>query len=571
MGCRTGRAVRWARDFGRGAVATNGDCPWGPGSPTLARVVIERIVSGAGTVVARALPGPWRRGVVLREGSAALLVGLVSGGLGSVGADGPVPGTVIGLGAALLFLLRRGLPGLALVGAAIGSGTLGSWLPLLMITSWSAGRRIARARHAVALFLLSFVLMTAVSLLTDLDEMPLPALIGVGVGGFLLLAVLPAVFGRYRAQRGALLIALQERNEQLLRERAMIARQARLRERHRIAQDMHDSLGHQLALISVHTGALEVDRSLTQGQREAVTVLRQAAVGAMRELRGVVGLLRDESTGEPQEVGGIGEIERLTGASRAAGTEVTLSRTGGVRELTPATGHAAYRIVQEALTNAHKHAPGAPIGVALRYEPDALLVEVVNGAGTATPTAAVSGGQGLTGLRERTRLLGGMLHAGPAPDGGYRLAGVLPYDGSGGPVTEDDPDLPAAPAEELPRRRPALGCAVVVAGVLLSVLGLLLWGGVKFFESLDRATLPDARFDSFQVGQSEAEIRAQLPPGSHLMTNGYPAAGPAVPAGADCAWFTSDHQPDQLASSRVSRLCFRDGVLVEKVHYRADD
>ncbi|KRB72562.1 hypothetical protein ASE03_22210 [Kitasatospora sp. Root187] len=534
-------------------------------------MVSERIVSGARTVVARALPGPWGRAALLREGLAALLVGVVSGGLGAVGASGPVPFTVIGLGAAVLFLLRRGLPGLALVGAAIGGGTLGSWLPLLMITSWSAGRRITRARDAVIVFLVSFVLMTAVSLASDLDDMPLPALLGVGVGGFLLLAVLPAVFARYRAQRRTLLAALHERNDQLLRERVMIARQARLRERHRIAQDMHDSLGHQLALISVHTGALEVDRTLTEGQREAVTVLRQAAVGAMRELRGVVGLLRDDATGEPQEAGGVGEIERLTGASRAAGTEVTLTRTGEIRELTPATGHAAYRIVQESLTNAHKHAPGAPIGVALRYEPDALLVEVVNGAGTPAPTAAVSGGQGLTGLRERTRLLGGMLHAGATPDGGYRLAGVLPYDGSGGPVTDDDPDLPAAPAERLPRRRPALGCALVVAGVLLSVLGLLLWGGVKFFESLDRATLPDSRYDTLQVGQSEAEVRAQLPAGSGFMTSSYRDKGPAAPAGTDCVWFVSDHQSDQFASSRVSRLCFRDGVLVEKVHYRADD
>jgi signal transduction histidine kinase len=521
-------------------------------------------------VAARVLPGPWGRAALLREGLAALLVGLVSGGLGAVGESGPLPFTVIGIGAAVLFLLRRGLPGLVLVCAALGSGTLGSWLPLLMVTSWSAGRRITRARDAVTVFLVSFVLMTAVSLVSDLDEVPLPALLGVGVGGFLLLAVLPAVFGRYRAQRRTLLIALHERNDQLLRERTMIARQARLRERHRIAQDMHDSLGHQLALISVHTGALEVDRTLTESQREAVTVLRQAAVGAMRELRGVVGLLRDESTGDPQEAGGVGEIERLTGASRAAGTEVTLIRTGELRELTPATGHAAYRIVQEALTNAHKHAPGAPIGVALRYEPDALLVEVVNGAGTPAPAAAVSGGQGLTGLRERTRLLGGMLHAGPAPDGGYRLAGVLPYDGSGHPVL-DDPDLPAAPVERLPRRRPALGCALVVAGVLLSVLGLMLWGGVKFFESLNRATLTDARFDSFQLGGPEAEIRDRLPAGSGFMTSGFREAGPEVPAGAACAWFMSDHQPDQLASTKVSRLCFRDGVLVEKVHYRADD
>lgn len=520
--------------------------------------------------MAKAFPGPWGRPALVRESVLSLTAGALTAGLWTIGSTEPYLVVLNGLGAAVLFALRRGLPGLVLVGAAAGTGAFGSWLPLMVVVSWSAGRRISRPARAVAAFLAALAATVAASLAADLDDVPTVPLLGVSAGGFLLAVVLPGVLGRYRAQHLTLLSTLQERNEQLLRERTMIAHQVRLRERHRIAQDMHDSLGHQLALISVHTGALEVDRTLTERQREAVTVLRQAAVGAMRELRGVVGLLRDESTGAPEQAGGIAEIERLTDASRAAGTEVTLTWTGEERRLSPATGHAAYRIVQEALTNAHKHAPAAPIGVALRYEPDALLVEVVNGAGGPSPAMAVSGGQGLTGLAERTRLLGGMLHTGSTPEGGYRLAGVLPYDGTGRPAT-DDPDLPVVLSGPLPRRRPALGCAAMVAAVLLCVLGLLVWGGVKFFESLDNATLPKGRYDSFQVGQAEAEIRTRLPAGSEIMTRGYQEQGPPVPAGAQCAWFLTGDQGGDFATNPVYRLCFRDGVLLEKVHYRAQD
>ncbi len=100
-----------------------------------------------------------------------------------------------------------------------------------------------------------------------------------------------------------------------------------------------------------------------------------------------------------------------------------------------------YRIVQEGLTNAHKHAPGAPITVELRHEPDSLVVEVANGpvpAGAPAAPPAISGGQGLAGLRERARLVGGMVHSGPAPDGGFRVAGVLPYGDGSAPAGRKD-------------------------------------------------------------------------------------------------------------------------------------
>ncbi|MFB9369723.1 sensor histidine kinase [Kitasatospora sp. NPDC001664] len=525
------------------------------------------------------LPGPWNRRTVTRETTGAVLSGALAGLLDLAASGPPLRTALAATGAALLFLLRRGMPRTVLVLASVGCGPVAAWLPTLIAAGWSLGKRVTRARDAVVASVVAFLAMLVYDLVADRDKLPLPALLGVTVGAFLVLAVLPAVFGRYREQRRALLTALEERNAQLLRERVMIARQARLRERHRIAQDMHDSLGHQLALISVHTGALEVDRTLTDRQREAVGVLRQAAVDAMRELRGVIGLLREDDQAQEELTGGLAEIPRLVESSRAAGAEVTLAHHEGPRSATTATGHAAFRIVQEGLTNAHKHAPGAPITVALRFEPDALLVEVVNS--PCPPTAPggpahapVSGGQGLTGLRERARLLGGMLHTGPTPDGGYRLAGVLPYDGTGRPAGEDlEADLgltlPAG-AAPLKRRRPALGCAVAAGAVLLVLVGLLVWGGVKFVDSLNNTTLPQDTYASFRIGQPEAEVRRQLPRGSGFLTEGFQRQGPPVPAGADCSWFLSEDQPDGISTSEVSRLCFRDGVLVEKVQYRAD-
>ncbi|MGK4585548.1 sensor histidine kinase [Kitasatospora sp. HPMI-4] len=531
----------------------------------------------------RALPGPWGRREYLREGAPALLLALLGGLFALADPVSPLGALAVALATVALYLLRRGLPLAVLLLTAVGLGAFGGFAPMMVAASWSAGYRTARAWTLTAASAVVLAASTGVSLWYNIGLLPRKGLIGLNLAVFLLFVVLPAVFGRYRAQRRTLLRTLQERNDQLLRERAMIAHQARLRERQRIAQDMHDSLGHQLALISVHTGALEVDRTLTERQREGVAVLRQAAVTAMRELRETVGLLRDENAvgvagskgvvgpgGDTGAAGGVEAIERLTDDFRSAGTTVRLTRSGDIRPLAAATGHAAYRIVQEALTNAHKHAPAAPIEVALRYEPDALLVEVVNSASAAPAQGpVVSGGQGLTGLRERARLLGGMVHSGPTPEGGFRLAGVLPYEGTGRPPT-DDPDLPEAPPPAPPvRRSPALGCAVAVGLASLSFLGLLGFGGYMLVQSTDDATLSHEVYDSVEVGQPEGAVRAKLPRGSDFVTSDYRKKGPDAPAGASCLWFAAEQPDNDLTGEYVSRLCFRDGVLIEKVHYRA--
>ncbi|GAA1405449.1 hypothetical protein GCM10009639_52390 [Kitasatospora putterlickiae] len=584
--------------------------------------VIARAWSKA---VRTALPGPWRAGAVIREAVGALLLG----GLALLIEVASRSGLALAMGSAvvLLFLLRRGLPATVLVLTSVACGFGGGPLPLLICAGWSAGARVRRVAVLAGSFTGGWTLMTLFGVLKDAGQVPVKLIVGFSLGGFLLLAVLPALWGRYRAQRRALMDALSERNEQLLRERAMVAHQARLRERHRIAQDMHDSLGHQLALISVHTGALEVDRTLTDRQREAVGVLRLAAVTAMRELREVVGVLHDESSMAPSApvagagaagagpvvvAGGVDGIDGLVASSRAAGTVVSLARDGERRALSASAGHAAYRVVQEALTNAHKHAPGAPITVALRYEPDALVVEVVNpaapepvGARPGGAVAAVSGGQGLTGLRERARLVGGMVHAGPTTEAGFRLAAVLPYEGAetpagAGSVTTDAgadgaretdgawetggaggtdvawgvrgaldgaPLVGPAPSR---RRSPAIGCAIGGIAVLLVLLGLLIWGVVGFVRSAQDSTVRRTVYEEVRLGTPEEEMERLLPPGSDFFTQNLRGTGPTPPTGSVCRYFLSDHQSGGGWNEDTAiRFCFKDGVLVDKQLYQA--
>ncbi|MFD7730830.1 sensor histidine kinase [Kitasatospora phosalacinea] len=517
----------------------------------------------------RAFPGPWRVRTVVREVLGGLLVCGLAALLQAADGGGWPSGLVVGA-SAVLYALRRGLPGPVLVLSAAGAGGPTGFLPVLVTAGYSAGRRLGRPWRAPAVLALGFLALLGVGLLQNRrDHFPLPVLLGLCVAGYLLVGVLPAVIGRYRAQRVALLDSLRERNEQLLRERVMIARQARLRERHRIAQDMHDSLGHQLALIAVHTGALEVDRTLGERQREAVAVLRQAATGAMRELREVVGLLREDTATAP---GGADAIDRLAEASGAAGARIELRHQGTARPLAAATGHAAYRIAQEGLTNAHKHARGAEITLTVRYEPDALVVEVVNGPG-GDGTAAVSGGQGLTGLHERARLLGGMVHSGPLPDGGFRLAGMLPYTSEGARAAVPDDEelalLAGAPVEPEKRRRsPATGCALGALGVLGVVAAVAVVGAIMFVSSLRDATVQMKLYDSIQVGQSEESVNERLPVGSDFLTGDFRKFGPPVPEGAHCRWFASDRGSGTEGGQDVLRFCFKDGLLVEKQHFR---
>lgn len=515
-----------------------------------------------------------------------------------------VQGGALALVVAILSLARRALPASVLLAASTLAGTFPGAFVLLVCAGWSAGSRIERPARALAAFTAGFVLHLVAGVATAPDEdLGLSVLVTVALTGgpFLVLAVVPGFAARYRAQRHALLDALRRHNAQLVRERAMVARQARLLERQRIAQDMHDSLGHQLALIAVHTGALEVDPELNGRQREGVGVLREASRSAMRELREAVGILRNDaemSGPGPQEAGPSSDraavsVEGLVASSRAAGATVELHRSGAQRTLTPAVDRAAYRIAQEGLTNAHKHAPGAPITVALRYEPDSLVVEVANGpvpAGVPAALPAISGQQGLTGLRERARLVGGMVHTGLTPGGGFRLAGVLPYAGgerqsppgdatsvaadddfrgqiggasagNGGGVLERSVPHKEFTAIMSSKKNAALGCAATAVVLVVGVGALLVWGVSKGIDELEKGAIPASVYESARVGEAEADLRGKLPEGGSLLTDGVEKQGPALPDDAACEHFVDDEK------DIVYRFCFRDGKLASKVSY----
>ncbi|MEU9861729.1 histidine kinase [Streptomyces sp. NPDC047971] len=552
----------------------------------------------------------WSRRRTAGEVVLAVVMALLAAGTEELAGEEGWRLAAVGLGAAVLSLLRRRLPSTTLILTGGLAPLLPGFLVLLILVGWSSGRYIAGAGRALIAFTVAYVLNITTSLLDIWDLHRTLTVVFMSTLYYLGTTLAPGLANRYWTQRRSLLHALQERNAQLLRERAMVASSARLRERQRIAQDMHDSLGHQLALISVHTGALEVDRELTDRQREAVGVLRNASVTAMHELREVVGILSDgveapvESPSAPvratDESGraarGTAGIEGLVEAARAAGNAVELRRLGEYQPLPPAADHAAYRIVQEALTNAYKYAPGAPIDVEVRYEPDSFVVEIGNGPVADPPRDVVSGGQGLTGLYERARLVGGMVHAGPADGGGFRVAGVLPYGvveaaplvdvaddfrqqstrplvGDLGPVTIGPADRTFTERElamamrggRSTGRGVAVGCGIAFAALVL----LLVAGGFGIYflvGAMEKGMIDPGEYDAVEVGAAEKEVRDKLPSGDTIATAGLHGKGPAEPEGSTCLVLMSSEVVDSPAEP-VFRFCFKDGKLIEKKSY----
>ncbi len=199
--------------------------------------------------------------------------------------------------------------------------------------------------------------------------------------------------------------------------------QARLAERERIAREMHDVLAHRVSLLALHAGAMEVRRDAPESERAAAGVIRQSAYEALEELRQVIGMLREPAEDRPQPT--LADVSTLVEQSRGAGELVELELTAA--GVPAGVGRHAYRIVQEALTNARKHAPGTRVRVAVTgHAEQGLVVEVGNPLRTGGPVLPGSG-TGLVGLRERVHLAGGRLEHGPTSTGEFKLRAWLPW------------------------------------------------------------------------------------------------------------------------------------------------
>ncbi|MER5621190.1 histidine kinase [Streptosporangium sp. NPDC002544] len=237
------------------------------------------------------------------------------------------------------------------------------------------------------------------------------------------LVVVPAtILGLYADSRRRLHLALAERAERAEREQRFLVEQARAEERTRLAREMHDVVTHHVSLMVLQAGSLRM--AAPNGEvRLAAEELRATGRRALDELREVVGVLHDAGPVELAPQPTLVDVSRLVAES---GLVVELAQDDGIA-VSPALGRTAYRVVQEALTNARKHAPGAPVQVRLSQEGPALLVSVSNPATAAgTPALPPSSRTGLLGLRQRVELVGGVFHAASTAEGGFELTATLP-------------------------------------------------------------------------------------------------------------------------------------------------
>jgi signal transduction histidine kinase len=279
-------------------------------------------------------------------------------------------------------------------------------------------------RRAVALAALTLAaLMTATGLANPF---------GPTGGGFYLIPALiaAALFGGIAvSNRRAYVTSIAERSEEEARRRVD-------EERLRIARELHDIVAHSMATISVQAGAAEhVLATNPAAAVDALHAIRLASKDGLRELRAILNVLRQADESDPaQPAPGLAQVDGLVAGACKAGLPTTLRQDGTPWPLPAGVNLAAYRIIQESLTNAIRHAGPASATISLRYGDSALTIEVADTgrgaivAGAAAGAHSATGGHGLIGMHERAASVGGSLDAGPGPAGGYRVVAVLPAD-----------------------------------------------------------------------------------------------------------------------------------------------
>ncbi|MFJ3878348.1 histidine kinase [Streptomyces sp. NPDC090077] len=402
--------------------------------------------------------GPWwwerRRAAVLDVGlGAASAVECALEGVPTAREAGvPVwAGVLFGALVGSTLVLRRRRPvAVVLVGIAVTPATMGFLLAVVGLYTLAAcevPRRVLATLAAMSLA--GTFVVTYVQTRGDV-EADGTLVIVLSVFMAVALTVPPVLLGLYVGARRRLMESLHERADSLERELSLLADRAeeraewaRQEERTRIAREMHDVVAHRVSLMVVHAAALQAVAA-----KDPVKAARNAAlVGdmgrqALTELREMLGVLRapekqpaqrrpvplPSAPAVPEEGPSLGELEALVGQSRAAGMAVEVLVQGEGGGYRPEVEQTAYRVVQEALTNCHKHAPGARVVVRLAHREGEVAMQVENGPceGEARGADLPSGGNGLVGMRERVLGLGGVFVSGPTDGGGFKVSAVLP-------------------------------------------------------------------------------------------------------------------------------------------------
>ncbi|WP_433953226.1 sensor histidine kinase [Curtobacterium flaccumfaciens] len=342
-----------------------------------------------------------------------------------------------GLAALVLLPFRHRAPLLiTVVIAALSSvSTLAVGAAAIATVSLATRRRAVELAVAGAVLLGATVLYDVV-LAPPADDMPLWQVLVAGIVGIALLVVIGIAIG----QRRALLLSLRERAALLERDQQLREDRAREQERAHIAREMHDVLGHRLSLVALHAGALEYrGPGLTPDETAAAAgVVRAEAHSALTDLRDVLGVLRDPAATGGDEVTGTAppqptlvDLPALLDQARAGGATVRARVDADGAAVPTAVGRHAYRIVQESLTNARRHAPGQPVDVVVETVPGPGVRVVVSNTLTDGPAPADASGKtaghGLRGLAERARLVGGSFRAGSDDGRVHVVEAVLPW------------------------------------------------------------------------------------------------------------------------------------------------
>ena len=366
----------------------------------------------------RTVAGPVGRDVVIVGLSLAYTVVSIFTDVRSFGGDldKPIVGA-LGIIGTVALVFRRRFP--------IQVGLVG--IPIMVLTGNPVPISFALMRLAIVRR--DRVLAAATVLAGLVFTVPVPgsgehldwnAALGATVG-----ALIFALWGAYLGVRRDLITSLQERADRAEAEREVRADQARLAERSRIAGEMHDVLAHKVSLIALQAGGLEVNAdSGPEIVEQTAALIRVTARQALEDLRGVLGVLRSDAQDlVPQP--DLSDLERLVEASRSAGVHVTLE-VDVPRTPPTAIGRAVYRIVQEGLTNVHKHARGAATTVTVTQDGPTLTTVVTNRRPVSAGSLLPGTGSGLIGLRERISVLDGTLSSGPDPDGGWTVTACIP-------------------------------------------------------------------------------------------------------------------------------------------------
>lgn len=349
---------------------------------------------------------------------------------------GPAVHTVLALSCTLPLLLRRRYAVAVFVTVLIAAwvqlelgGGLGQPFFAVLIALYAVGAHASRPLTYVGPAAVGLqVLLADIPRLRDgapWDEVVPAWFVLVGVWGF----------GRWMRHRSRAAAALEARAEAAERERHQQAVKAVAEERSRIARELHDLVAHSMGVIVIQAqGAQRAIDTSPERAREALGSIEAAGRSGLAEMRRLLDLLTDDgadaSTTPQPTLHGIADlVERC----RAAGMPVDLKVEGTVQALAPGLELTGYRVVQEAITNAMKHAGQVPVDVRVRYEPQWLDIEVTDEgreAGVQPLDAPEGGSRGLVGMRERVSLYGGALHTGSRPEGGFAVHARLPVEGS---------------------------------------------------------------------------------------------------------------------------------------------